>query len=278
METVRDLNDLREAVGQFRAEGATIAFVPTMGALHAGHIALVEAANRPGTKVIASIFVNPRQFGAGEDLSRYPRKELADLKMLADAGCDLAWLPAVEQMYPDGFATNVAVSGVSEGLDGAARPGHFDGVATVVAKLFNQVDPDRAYFGEKDFQQLAVVRRMVADLDFDVEIVGVPTQRDDDGLALSSRNVYLDEDERHRAVALPRALGVAVQALARGDDAEQVLAQAHASLNAAGFVVDYVSLVDAETLVPGPAAGRPRRLLAAARMGMTRLIDNVPVD
>ena len=278
METVRDLNDLRAAVGQFRAEGATIAFVPTMGALHAGHIALVEAANRPGTKVVASIFVNPRQFGAGEDLSRYPRKELADLKMLADAGCDLAWLPAVEQMYPDGFATNVAVSGVSEGLDGAARPGHFDGVATVVAKLFNQVDPDRAYFGEKDFQQLAVVRRMVADLDFDVEIVGVPTQRDDDGLALSSRNVYLDEDERHRAVALPRALGVAVQALARGDDAEQVLAQAHASLNAAGFVVDYVSLVDAETLVPGPAAGRPRRLLAAARMGMTRLIDNVPVD
>jgi pantoate--beta-alanine ligase len=278
VETVRDLNDLRAAVGRFRAEGATIALVPTMGALHAGHIALVEAANRPGTKVVASIFVNPRQFGAGEDLSRYPRKELADLKMLAEAGCDLAWLPAVEQMYPAGFATNVSVSGVSEGLDGAARPGHFDGVATVVAKLFNQVDPDRAYFGEKDFQQLAVVRRMVADLDFDVEIVGVPTQRDDDGLALSSRNVYLDEDERHRAVALPRALGVAVQALARGDDPEQVLAQAHASLNAAGFVVDYVSLVDAETLVTGPAAGRPRRLLAAARMGMTRLIDNVPVD
>lgn len=276
METIRQLAALRAAVGEARQRGERVALVPTMGALHAGHIALVEAARRPGTCVIASIFVNPKQFGAGEDLSRYPRKEQADLKMLAEAGCDLAWLPTVDEMYPEGFATNVGVSGVSEGLDGAARPGHFDGVATVVAKLFNQATPDCAYFGEKDFQQLAVVRRMVTDLDFAVEVIGVPTQRDDDGLALSSRNIYLDETERQKAVALPRALGLAAQALGKGEDADQVLAQAHAALGAAGFEVDYVSLVDAETLA-APQADRPRRLLAAARMGQTRLIDNVPV-
>lgn len=277
METIRQLAALRAAIATMRGDGGRVALVPTMGALHAGHLALVEAARRPGTCVVASIFVNPKQFGAGEDLSRYPRKEQADLKMLAEAGCDIAWLPTVEEMYPEGHATNVSVSGVSEGLDGAARPGHFDGVATVVAKLFNQVRPDAAYFGEKDFQQVAVVRRMVADLDFGIEIVGVPTQRDDDGLALSSRNVYLDEGERQKAVALPRALGLAAQALGRGEDAEPVVAQAQAALAAAGFEVDYVSLVDAETL-GAPVPGRARRLLAAARMGQTRLIDNVPVD
>lgn len=278
MQTVRDLQGLREAVAAFRAEGAGIALVPTMGALHAGHMALIEAARRPGTKVIASIFVNPKQFGPNEDLARYPRREAADARLLAEAGCDLLWLPPVEAMYPAGFATNVSVAGVSEGFDGAARPGHFDGVATVVTKLFNQTGADTAYFGEKDFQQLAVIRRFVADLDMPIEIVGVPTQRDDDGLALSSRNIYLDEEQRAKAVALPRALGVAARGIARGDDPAAVLAEARATLEAAGFAVDYVALADAETLAESPAADRPRRLLAAARMGATRLIDNVAID
>jgi len=279
VQTVRELGALRAAVSAWRAEGAQrIALVPTMGALHAGHIALVEAAKAPGTRIVASIFVNPKQFAPGEDLDRYPRREAGDARMLSEAGCDLLWLPPVEVMYPAGFATNVRVSGVSEGFDGAARPGHFDGVATVVAKLFNQATPDVAYFGEKDFQQLAVVRRMSRDLDFDIEIVGVPTQRDDDGLALSSRNIYLDDEQRAKAVALPRALGVAARSIARGDDADDALAEAHASLIAAGFAVDYVALVDAETLAPDPAAEQPRRLLAAARMGATRLIDNIAIE
>ncbi|WP_294282193.1 pantoate--beta-alanine ligase [uncultured Sphingomonas sp.] len=278
MQTVRDLAGLRDAVAAFRAEGATIALVPTMGALHAGHMALIEAARRPGTKVIASIFVNPKQFGPNEDLARYPRREAADARLLADHGCDLLWAPPVEVMYPEGFATNVSVTGVSDGLDGAARPGHFDGVATVVTKLFNQTRADIAYFGEKDFQQLAVIRRFVADLDMAIEIVGVPTQRDDDGLALSSRNIYLDEEQRAKAIALPRALGVAARSIARGDDPEGALAEARGALVAAGFEVDYVALADAETLAESPAAERPRRLLAAARMGTTRLIDNVAVE
>ena len=278
MQTVRDLAGLRDAVAAFRAEGATIALVPTMGALHAGHMALIEAARRPGTKVIASIFVNPKQFGPNEDLARYPRREAADARLLADHGCDLLWAPPVEVMYPEGFATNVSVTGVSDGLDGAARPGHFDGVATVVTKLFNQTRADIAYFGEKDFQQLAVIRRFVVDLDMAIEIVGVPTQRDDDGLALSSRNIYLDEEQRAKAIALPRALGVAARSIARGDDPEGALAEARGALVAAGFEVDYVALADAETLAESPAADRPRRLLAAARMGTTRLIDNVAVE
>ncbi|MDB5673797.1 MAG: pantoate--beta-alanine ligase [Sphingomonas bacterium] len=275
--TVRTIVELRAAIASFRAEGARIALVPTMGALHAGHMALVEAAKRPGTKVVASIFVNPKQFGANEDLGRYPRKELADTRMLTEAGCDLLWLPPVEAIYPEGFATNISVAGVSEGLDGAARPGHFDGVATIVAKLFNQVTPDIAYFGEKDFQQLAVIRRMVADLDMDLEIAGVPTQRDDDGLALSSRNIYLDDVQRAKAVALPRALGVAAKAIEKGGDPEAALAAARDTLTGAGFDLDYVTLVDAETLAEQPDPARGRRLLAAARMGSTRLIDNIAV-
>jgi len=277
VETVRKLDDLRSAVAAWRAEGLRVALVPTMGALHAGHLALVEAARRPGTRVVASIFVNPKQFGANEDLSRYPRRELADQRLLVEAGCDFLWMPPVEVMYPAGFATNIAVAGVSEAFDGAARPGHFDGVATVVTKLFNQVAPDAAYFGEKDFQQLAVIRRLVADLDMGVEIVGVPTQRDDDGLALSSRNIYLDAEQRAKAVALPRALGVAARAIGRGEPADDALAEARRSLEGAGFEVDYVDLADAETLTPGPGPGRPRRLLAAARMGSTRLIDNMAI-
>ena len=276
MFTIRRRDNLREQVSTWRAEGNRIALVPTMGALHAGHMALIEAAKRQGTRVITSIFVNPKQFGPTEDLSRYPRREATDARMLTEAGCDLLWAPTVEEMYPDGFATTVSVSGVSDGLDGASRPGHFDGVATVVAKLFGQVAPDVAYFGEKDFQQLAVIRRLVVDLDMAVEIVGVPTQRDDDGLALSSRNIYLDDEQRRQAVALPRALGVAARAIGRGEDVATVLGDAHVTLIAAGFAVDYVELVDAETLGL-PVVGRPRRLLTAARLGATRLIDNIAV-
>ncbi|MBA3879857.1 MAG: pantoate--beta-alanine ligase [Sphingobium sp.] len=279
MQTIRQLVQLRQEIATLRAEGARIALVPTMGALHAGHIALVEAAKRVADKVVASIFVNPRQFGPNEDLARYPRRELQDSRMLAEAGCALLWLPGVEEIYPSDFATNISVGGVSEGLDGAARPGHFDGVATVVTKLFNQVRPDVALFGEKDFQQLAVIRRLVVDLDLGIEIIGVPTQREDDGLALSSRNVYLTGEDRARAVALPRALGDAARAIGRGVDAQAALAAAEAALTHGGFeAIDYVALVDAETLVPSTDLARPLRLLAAARIGGTRLIDNVAVE
>lgn len=260
------------------AGGARIALVPTMGALHAGHIALVEAAKLVADHVVASIFVNPRQFGPGEDLARYPRREAADARMLADAGCAILWAPDVVEMYPAGFATNISVAGVSDGLDGAARPGHFDGVATVVAKLFGQVRPDVAMFGEKDFQQLAVIRRMALDLDLGIQIVGVPTQREDDGLALSSRNVYLAPDDRARAVALPRALGVAARDITKGVVPEVACGAAATGLLAAGFDrVDYVALVDSETLAPAADLDGPRRLLAAAHIGGTRLIDNIAV-
>lgn len=279
MQTIRQINQLREEIAGLRAQNLRVALVPTMGALHAGHIALIEAAKHVADKVVASIFVNPKQFGPSEDLARYPRRELQDARMLSDAGCAILWLPSAEEMYPDGFATNISVSGVSDGLDGAARPGHFDGVATVVAKLFNQVRPDVALFGEKDFQQLAVIRRLVADLDFGIDIIGVPTQREDDGLALSSRNAYLAEDDRARAVTLPRALGVAARSIGRGNDPAAALATAEAALLSCGFdAVDYVALIDAETLVPTTDLGRPLRLLAAARIGGTRLIDNIAVE
>ena len=277
MQTIRQLDALRDALASFRAAGESIALVPTMGALHAGHIALVETARLRAQRVVVSIFVNPIQFGPNEDLARYPRREMQDARMLADAGADVLWMPSVEEMYPGGFATAVSVSGVSDILEGAHRAGHFDGVATVVAKLLGQVRPDIALFGEKDFQQLAVIRRLVRDLDLGVEVLGVPTQRDDDGLALSSRNLYLDPDERQRAVALPRALGIAARSLEKGGSADEALAQARDMLIQAGFEIDYVALVDAETLGE-PAADRPMRLLAAARIGNTRLIDNVAVE
>ena len=275
MQTVHHVPELKVAVARLRADGARIALVPTMGALHAGHIALVDAARRTGAKVVASIFVNPKQFGPNDDLARYPRPAEADAAVLAANGCDVLWMPAESEIYPAGFGTTVSVSGPSDGLDGAAHPGHFDGVATIVTKLFNQVRPDLAVFGEKDFQQLAVIRRMVVDLDQGLEIIGVPTVREPDGLALSSRNTYLNPDERRRASALPRALHTAKRAIEAGQN--DAIEEARAALAAAGFVTDYVELVDAASLGP-PIAGRARQLLAAARMGTTRLIDNVPVE
>ncbi|RJF93424.1 pantoate--beta-alanine ligase [Sphingomonas cavernae] len=279
MQTVRDLDSLRVAIDEFRTEGHRVALVPTMGALHAGHMALIEAAKARADRVVASIFVNPKQFGPNEDFDAYPRKENADAAMLEAAGCALLWLPPVEVMYPDGYSTNISVSGVTEHLDGAARPGHFDGVATVVAKLFNQVQPDIALFGEKDYQQLAVIRRMVTDLNVRIEIEGVPTQREEDGLALSSRNIYLSPEEREAARVLPRALGEAARAIAAGGDVAEALTKARGMLAKAGFdPIDYVALHDAGTLDPLTVFDRPARLFAAARIGRTRLIDNLAVE
>jgi len=278
VQTVRDLETLRERLAELRAAGGTIALVPTMGALHAGHMALVNEGRLRATHVVASIFVNPKQFGASEDLSTYPRREASDMRMLEEEGCALLWAPDVAAMYPEGHATSVSVLGVSEGLDGAARPGHFDGVATVVLKLFNQVRPDVALFGEKDYQQLAVIRRLVRDIDLPLEIVGVPTQRDADGLALSSRNAYLTDEERRAARALPRALGEAAGIIQSGGDIEAALGGAREKLARAGFdPIDYFELRDAETLAPVSSLNRPARLLAAAKLGRTRLIDNLPV-
>ncbi|HWL47782.1 MAG TPA: pantoate--beta-alanine ligase [Sphingomonadaceae bacterium] len=278
MQIVRDLVALRDAVAALRAEGDAIALVPTMGALHAGHMALIEEGKARAGAVVASIFVNPTQFGPNEDLDAYPRREASDARMLEHAGCRLLWAPAVEEMYPEGFATSIRVGGLAERLDGESRPGHFDAVATVVAKLFHQVRPDLALFGEKDYQQLAVIRRLVRDLDIAIEIVGVPTQRDDDGLALSSRNAYLTEEERAAARALPRALGEAAAALARGEPVGKTLALARRRLAEAGFdPIDYVALCDAHTLRPVTRLSGEARLLAAARMGRARLIDNLPV-
>jgi pantoate--beta-alanine ligase len=280
VQIIRELAALRTAVAELRADGKRIALVPTMGALHAGHLALVEEGQRRADAVITSIFVNPKQFGPNEDLGRYPRRERTDAQLLEKIGCDILWAPTVETMYPDGFATNVSVSGISEVLDGAARPGHFDGVATVVLKLFQQARPDVALFGEKDWQQLTVIRRMTEDMDLAVEIVGVRTVRDDQGLALSSRNAYLTEDELVRARTLPRALGEAAAAIGRGEAVEGVLATAIARLTEAGFdPIDYVTLRDAETLLPIDGLGeRPARLLAAAKIGGARLIDNLAVS
>jgi pantoate--beta-alanine ligase len=280
VQIIRDLPGLRAAVATLRGGAKRVALVPTMGALHAGHIALIEEGLRRADAVVASIFVNPKQFGAGEDLSRYPRRERADAQMLEAAGCAILWAPPVETMYPAGFATNVSVSGVSEVLEGASRPGHFDGVATVVLKLFNQVAPDIALFGEKDWQQLAVIRRIAIDLDLPVEIVGVPIVRDDQGLALSSRNAYLEETELAAARTLPRALGEAAASIARGEPVAAALAAAVARLAEAGFTdIDYVTLRDAETLTPIDGLDNaPARLLAAARMGPARLIDNLAVE
>ena len=279
MQIVRQLDPLRNALAEFRAAGLTIGLVPTMGALHAGHMRLVEVAKSQCDAVIASIFVNPTQFGEGEDLDAYPRQEAADADLLQTAGVKLLWAPTADQVYPPGYATNVSVSGISDGLCGAARPGHFDGVATVVAKLFNQVRPNAAFFGEKDYQQLAVIRRMALDLDFSHEIVGVPTVRDADGLALSSRNAYLTAEERADAVALPQTMQEAATAIAAGSPVADILSDAKARLLRSGFQkVDYFELRDADTLALLDDFTKSARLLAAAHIGRTRLIDNIPVS
>ena len=275
MQIVRNSEELARA--RAGIEGS-LALVPTMGALHAGHIALVVEARRRADKVAASIFVNPAQFSANEDFGRYPRREAEDARMLEEAGCELLWMPSVADIYPEGFSTTVHVGGVSKRWEGEARPGHFDGVATVVAKLLLSVRPDVAVFGEKDFQQLAVIRRLVTDLNIPVEIVGVPTVREEDGLALSSRNAYLSEEQRSAATALPRALEYARGAILDGSPVRIVLDTARKSLIDAGFSrIDYFALVDAATLEPLEAPAGEMRLIAAAVIGTTRLIDNFAV-
>ena len=277
MQIIHALADLRKA--REALSRGKLALVPTMGALHEGHLTLVREARTRAKHVAVSIFVNPRQFGVSEDLDTYPRQLEHDCALLEPLGVDLVWAPSVAEMYPPGYATNVAVSAISEGLCGAARPGHFDGVATVVCKLFNQVRPDLALFGEKDWQQLAVIRRMARDLDLaqPQEISGSPTVREADGLALSSRNAYLSSDDRIRAAILPAAMKKAVAEISAGKPVSEALNRLVAALLSGGFTaVDYAELCDAESLAV--LTERPTdfaRLLVAARIGGTRLIDNM---
>ncbi len=281
MRVARDLEALRAGVAELRAEKRTLAFVPTMGALHAGHLALVAAARRLAGATVASIFVNPLQFAAHEDLHRYPRDEAGDLAALRGAGCDLVWLPAPEVMHPPGSATTVEVLGPAEGWEGAARPGHFRGVATVCAKLFNQTGAEVAVFGEKDWQQLQVVRRMARDLALPVRVVGVPTVREPDGLAMSSRNRFLSPAERALAPRLQERMRRAAADVTAGAPVAAALGEAVEGLGAAGFGVDYFALVEAETMRPlealPPPGGGLARLVAAARLGTVRLLDNLAV-
>jgi pantoate--beta-alanine ligase len=280
VQTINRIDPLRNAVDGLRRDGP-LTLVPTMGALHEGHLTLIREARRRAAHVAVSIFVNPRQFGANEDLAAYPRQLDRDSALLRAEGVALLWAPDVAVMYPDGYATNVTVTGVSERLCGEARPGHFDGVATVVCKLFNQVLPDLAMFGEKDWQQLAVIRRMARDLDLSrpqaTQILGVPTVREPDGLAMSSRNAYLTSEERAAAAALPREMRRAIAAIHGGASVAAALATLRDELLAAGFAsVDYAELADAETLDSVEEHHiRPARLLVAARIGKARLIDNM---
>ena len=277
---VRTVAELRAQVASWKRAGERVALVPTMGALHEGHLSLIALAKTKADRVVASVFVNPTQFGPNEDFDAYPRGEARDAELLAGAGCDLLFAPTVGEMYPQGFATSVNVTGVSEPLDGAARPGHFAGVATVVSKLLLQCGPDVAVFGEKDFQQLQVIKRLVRDLDIPVEIVGAPTSRLEDGLARSSRNAYLSEPEREVAGRMNVALADAVRRLQAGEPVERVEATGIAALERAGFQrIDYFEVRNADDLShpgPGPLTV-PGRVLAAAMIGKTRLIDNMAV-
>jgi pantoate--beta-alanine ligase len=279
VEVVRRIPELRSAVSQWRREGARVGLVPTMGALHEGHLALVRRAKGDCDRTIVSIFVNPKQFGPGEDFTAYPRAESEDLEKLAREGADLGFLPPVGEVYPAGFATRVRVEGLSEPLCGASRPGHFDGVATVVAKFLIAASPDAAYFGEKDYQQLLIIRRVARDLDLDVDIIGVATVREPDGLALSSRNAYLSPAERWIAPELHSILERIASTLATEPEAvAREIAQGHADLSRAGLAVEYLEVRDAETLTPlRTEAASPARLFVAARLGRTRLIDNLPI-
>ncbi len=278
MQTIRHIAPLRAAIADMRRAGQRVALVPTMGALHEGHLTLVRAAQSRADRVVVSIFVNPLQFGPNEDLDAYPRREAADAALLADQDVAILWAPDAATMYPPGHATRVLTSGLDGVLCGAARPGHFDGVATVVAKLFNQVAPDVALFGEKDWQQLAIIRRMASDLDFALAIDGVATVRDSDGLALSSRNAYLSPEQRSDAAALPRAMNAAADALVAGTPVAEVLAAMREAILAGGFdSIDYAELRDGATLALLDALAPDARLFVAARIGGTRLIDNIAV-
>jgi len=280
MRIVRTVAALREALAPARRDGATIGVVPTMGALHAGHLSLIEAARRDTDVVVVTLFVNPTQFAPTEDLDAYPRDEAGDARAAEGAGADILFAPPVEEVYPDGFSTSVRVTGVSEPLEGAARgASHFDGVATVVTKLFNMVQPDVAYFGRKDAQQLAVIRRMVADLNLPVRIVGCPTVREPDGLAMSSRNAYLTPEERPRALALSRALAAAREAVEGGEsDAAAVAAAARAPMDALGVEPEYLAVVDPETFQPVATVDGDVLVAVAARVGRARLIDNATIS
>lgn len=278
MQIIKDMSDLAPALGAWRAAGEEIALVPTMGALHQGHLDLVTGARRVADRVIATIFVNPLQFNDPADLERYPRTEEADIAKLRASGCDAVWLGAVGDLYPDGFATTISVAGISDRWEGEHRPGHFDGVATVVAKLFIAVMPDAAVFGEKDWQQLAVIKRMTKDLGLPIAVHGYPTVRENDGLAMSSRNVLLTADERNRAPGLARALEQAATAIGRGDDVSATLGSATVEIERAGFgPIDYLAYVDADSLEPLEKFREGGRLIAAAFLGKVRLIDNVRV-
>ena len=276
METLDRLDALRDRVAGWKREGLRVGFVPTMGNLHAGHHSLVRLARKHADRVVASVFVNPTQFGPGEDFDRYPRTPEEDAAGLAEAGCDLLWLPSVEAMYPFGAANavQVRVPGITGVLEGARRPGHFDGVATVVSRLFNQVQPDLAAFGRKDYQQLAVIRYMVRDLAFPIGLIAGDTVREADGLAMSSRNRYLSADERARAPTIHAALVAMRDGLAGGRGRADLEAEARARLEQAGFVVDYAVVRTPELAEPDPGSGR-RVALVAARLGTTRLIDNI---
>ncbi len=277
MDTVRQVLALRSRIRTWRAAGERIALVPTMGALHAGHLSLIEIGKRRAHRVVATIFVNPKQFGAGEDLDRYPRRELEDAELLRRAGCDLLFAPEVSAIYPTGFSTTVSVGGLDRVMEGASRPGHFDGVSTVVTKLLLMAFPDIAIFGEKDWQQLAIIRRLTADLDIPVEIFGAPIIRERDGLAMSSRNAYLSQHQRAVAGALPRTMSATIASLVEGSDVAETLATARAALQSAGFKVDYLMLANGDTLQPLEALEPGARLFAAAKLGTTRLIDNMEV-
>lgn len=280
LEIVRSVGDLRAVVAVWRRAGLRVALVPTMGALHEGHLSLVRLARTHAERVVASLFVNPKQFAANEDLGRYPRDEAGDAAKLAAVGCDLLFAPGPEQMYPADFSTSVNVDGVSAPLEGEMRPHFFGGVATVVTKLLLQCGPDCAIFGEKDYQQLLVIKRLVRDLDMPIAIIPGPTVRESDGLAMSSRNAYLNERERTSAARLNVIMREAIVALEGGAPIASTEAEAVRALEAAGFSpVDYVSVRDAETLAKLPHAkvDRPARILAAAWLGATRLIDNMAV-